>query len=274
MASPTSSSTASGAVALLDLPIQSAVGIDGHVIVLQRNDFVGICAVLSDHRFHLLTVRPASTTEKQTLSALTCGFVILPPKESNWIVARRYDPKTEEVGAAPLDQLTTANLVKEVQSGRMQQRVVPYSSILSTSEIDNWKMQTNYISERLLNKRGLVHGDKVVPGCYEDEMDTTASSKALDGKPLVYPPIPVLDDTNKLKRTSHVGTKRYLAQLSPVDRTALFLDDCPADCAFSDVLTRYYDDSWEELLGDIQLSYTMFLHIQCLASLEHWWVAL
>jgi len=270
MMASTSATTASGAVALLDLPLQSAVGVDGHVIILQRDDFVGVHGVPSDHNFHLMTARPASTTEKQSLSALTCGFVILPPKESDWIVARRYDPQTEEVGAAPLDTLTTANLVKEVQNGRMQQRVVPYHSILSISEIDCWKAQTSFISGRLLNKRGLSHGDKIVPGCYEDDMDTSSASKAEDGKPLVYPHIPVLDHTSKLKRTSHMGTKLYLAQLSPADRTALFLSDHPAGRAFSDVLTRYYDNSWEELLGDIQLSYTMFLHVQCLSSLEHW----
>ena len=269
MASATSA-TANGAVALLDLPLQSTIGLDGHTIVLQRDDFVGVYGVPSDHCFHLVTVRPASTTQKQTLSALTCGFVILPPRESDWIVARRYDPRTEEVGSAPLDALATTNLVKEVQKGRLQQRAVPYHSILSPSEADFWKTQTNFISQKLLDKRGLDHGDKVVPSCYDDDMDNFASSTALDGKPLVYPPIPVLDDKSMLKRTSHVGTKRFLARLSPADRTALFLDDHPADRALSNVIARYYDNNWEELLGDIQLSYVMFLHIHCLASLEHW----
>lgn len=272
---PPPPSTASGAVALLDLPIESAVGVDGHVIVLQRDDFVGIHGITSDHSFHLTTVRPASTTEKQTLSALTCGFILYPSDSSDWIVARRYDPRTEEVSSSPLDQRTTENLVKEVKLGRMQQRVVPYSSILPATEIDTWKKQTDFISDNFFAKRGLCHGDKVVPGCYEDEKDTNASStgKDVDGKSLVYPPIPVLDDSSKLKRTSHVGTKRYLAQLSPADRTALFLDEHPSDRAFSDVLTRYYDGRWEDLLGDIQLSYVMFLHIQCLASMEHWYVS-
>lgn len=270
MASSTTTSTASGAVTLLDLPIQSAVGIDGHIVVLKRDDFVGIRGVPSDHSFHLLTVRPSSTTQKETLGALTCGFMLFPPKDMGWIVGRRFDPTTEEVGSAPLDELTTVNLIRQVQEGRMQQRVVPYDGILPKSEIERWKTQTKFISDRLLDKRGFSHGDKVVPGCYEDDDNTASDSKAIDGKSLVYPPVPVLDDTGKLKRTSHVGTKRYLAQLSPADRTALFVNDHRADRAFEDVLTRYYGNSWKELLGDIQLSYSIFLHIQCLASMEHW----
>ena len=122
------SSAATGAVALLDLPLRSTVGVDGHVIVLQRNDFVGVYGVPSDSRFHLFTARASSssTTENQTLSALTCGFVVLPVKESEWIVARKYDPHTEEVGSEPLDSLTTENLVKQVQRGQMQQRLCMY----------------------------------------------------------------------------------------------------------------------------------------------------
>lgn len=269
---PETSSTASGAISLLDLPTQSAIGIDGHVILLKRDDFVGIISgVPSDHMFHLLTVRPASTTQKETFSTLTCGFVLFPPKKSDWIVARRYDPRTEEVDSTPLDELTTANLNRQVQEGQMQQRVVPYDGILPTLEIETWKTQTSFISEGLLDKRGLCHGDKVVPGCYEDDNCNESNSEAAaDGKSLVCPPIPVLDDTSKLKRTSHIGTKRYLAELSPADRTALFMEENPADRAFANVLARYYGNNWKDLLGDIQLSYTMFLHIQCLASMEHW----
>ena len=196
---------------------------------------------------------------------------MFPIKDSDWIVARRFDPRTEEVDSEPLDELTTANLVQQFRKGQMQQRAVPYDGILPASEIETWNIQTRFISEGLLTKRGLCHGDKVVPGCYDDDDDDNESEpKDIDGKSLAYPPIPVLDDSSKLKRTSHAGTKRYLAELSPADKTALFVNEHPANVAFTNVLTRYYDNNWKQLLGDIQLSYTMFLHIQCLASMEHW----
>jgi A1 cistron-splicing factor AAR2 len=270
MASSSASSTANGAVSLLDLPIKSTVGVDGHIIVLKRDDFVGIFGVPSDNRLHLITARPASTKQQQeTFSALTCGFILFPVKESDWIVARRFDRRTEEVGSTPLSELTTANLVKQFRKGQMHQRTVPYEGILSASDIETWNTQTRFICEGLLTKRGLSHGDKVVPGCYEDDSNDSGQ-KDVDGKSLAYPPIPVLDDSSQLKRTSHAGTKRYLAELSPADRTALFVHEHPANVAFTNILTRFYDNNWKQLLGDIQLSYTMFLHIQCLASMEHW----
>ena len=36
------------------------------------------------------------------------------------------------------------------------------------------------------------------------------------------------------------------------------------------ILQRYYNQCWQRLLGDIQLSFILFLHFQCFASLEHW----
>jgi hypothetical protein len=155
------------------------------------------------------------------------------------------------------------------EGGVEPQRAIPYHRILSVSQIDYWKTKTSFVSARLLDKRSLGHGDKIVPGCYADDIDV-APPKPVDGKPVDYPPIPYLDDANKLRRTRHVGTKRYLAQLSPSDRTTLFLDDHPADRVLTDILSRYYDSKWEDLLGDIQLSYTLLFQIHCLASLEHW----
>lgn len=265
-----SSSGASGTVALLALPSQSEVGVDGHNFVVRRDDFVGIHGVPSDYVFHLITVRAAGSTEAQSHSALTLGFAILPPRELDWIVVRRYDPQTEEVSSSPADDLTCSNIMQLIREGGVEpQRAIPYHRMLSLSQIDAWKKQTNFVSPRLLYMRSLSHGDKIVPGCYADDDDAPAP-KPVDGEPVDYPPIPFLDYSNKLKRTRHVGTKRYLAQLSPSDRTSLFLDDHPADRVLTDILFRYYDNKWEDLLGDIQLSYTLLLHIHCLASLEHW----
>ena len=270
MASTASSSAASGTVALLALPSQSAVGVDGHNVVLRRDDFVGIQGIPSDHMFHLITMCAAGSSEAPSRSTLTLGFVLLPPRDSNWMVVRRYDPQTEEVSSTPVDDLTCSNLMQQIRVGGVEpQRSIPYHRMLSLSQIDAWRKQTSFVSARLLDMRSLGHGDKIVPGCYADDADT-AAPKPVDGKPVYFPPIPYLADTNKLKRTRHVGTKRYLAQLSPSDRTALFLDDHPADRVLTDILSRYYDNKWEDLLGDIQLSYTLLLHIHCLASLEHW----
>jgi len=96
--------------------------------------------------------------------------------------------------------------------------------------------------------------------------------------------------------SSHEGTKRYLTSLSPQQRTAFFMNqnhrqnnkqnhlqsdvdmdmnldmdmDTPADKVFHHVLRTYYHNAWQDLMGDLQLSFCVFLSCSCLASLEHW----
>ncbi len=121
-----------------------------------------------------------------------------------------------------------------------------------------------------------------------------------DGTTMQYPPIPCLlipdrKDDKKGGKTKariyhglvqhHIGTRRYLAMLEPNQRTVLFtsigpngdVDDddtfkslSPPDIVFNDILHRYYDDQWEILLGDLQLSFAVFICCSCLSSLEHW----
>jgi hypothetical protein len=170
-----------------------------------------------------------------------------------------------------------------------------------------WKEQTRYInesSELLLNTiRGLSSGNKIVPGCYdpEDEDDdddddeaTTditnkqrqkKTTKIVDGISLAYPPIPVIDMKLSLAAhaTKHNGTKRFLSRLNPSERTRLFLLSSSTSATSTSpsssnknftwlerILSDYYHNSWKALLGDLQLSYLLFLHLGCYSSLDHW----
>ena len=128
-----------------------------------------------------------------------------------------------------------------------------------------------------------------------------------DGKSLTYPAIPCIDTsiTNDLRLvTRHTGTRLYLSTLSPNERTRLLLfsssvndnDDDDDDketeeegnagngtsnCyrrslpvgeyVFEDVLRRYDNSRGEEyFLADIELSFLLFVHLECHVSLEHW----
>jgi A1 cistron-splicing factor AAR2 len=130
-----------------------------------------------------------------------------------------------------------------------------------------------------------------------------------DGKSLTYPAIPCIDTsiTNDLRLvTRHTGTRLYLSTLSPNERTRLLFfsssvnddddDDDDDDketeeegnagngtsnCyhrsqpvgeyVFEDVLRRYDNSRGEEyFLADIELSFLLFVHLECHVSLEHW----
>jgi A1 cistron-splicing factor AAR2 len=157
-----------------------------------------------------------------------------------------------------------------------------------------WREQTRYIRKDLLKDiRGISSGDKIVPGCYdpEDEIKknndktiTVSTEKDNDGKSMAYPPIPVVDPRLSLVKHKHHGTNRFLSRLEPRERTRLFLTSSSAAAATASecdsgapnfvwldrVLKDCYRGSWKALLGDLQLSYVLFLYLGCYSSLAHW----
>ena len=316
-------STSGGTVALLDLPPGSSLSVDGSTQIIRREDFVGIHGV-PPSGFHLVVVSSAggpatnntgacadnddavhgSQTNISKPSALhTTGFVLMRNSsdgdndgvsnhDEGWIVARRYDPQTEEICSTSPDGVTCSNLQRSIQDGSIgPQRVVPYHRFIENQTNPHaWKVITSFISSSLLQMRGIASGEKIVPGAYEEDFDDEkrnvtsddgegsekyskakdpAESTPRDGISICYPPMPCIEGSH-MARTGHAGTKRYLSHLSPSDRTALFLDTEPGTKALDTVLRTYYDGSREELIGDVQLSFLMFLQLGCLSSFEHW----
>lgn len=202
--------------------------------------------------------------------------------EGGWIFARRYDPRTEEPSSAPVDSITASNLLRSIGEGSVgPQRVVPYERFVGDGDLERWACGTGWISSELLRRRRLRGGDKVVPGSYEEKDDGDEKKKEdgrldeSDGRTPSYPHVPCIDPESSspghpAKRGVHAGTRRYLSTLSPLERTALFLDPEPGSKALRDVLGRDYGGVWGDVLGDVQLSFLLFLHLGCLASFEHW----
>ena len=283
-----------GLIALLDLPKHSRVGLDGQVIILQHEDFVGISniPVAAATTFHLVTAAAAAagskTSNNQNLG-MTVGFVVFDTKNPVRLI-RKYNPQTEEVSHETVDDITTNNLLQQVQQGTLPPtRLLPYNQIVTTPQNVNhhWTQTTRYIcSSNILQLRNLHSGDKIVPGAYQEEEQvgdatntTTTASVQNDGKSISYPPIPVLDPTKELHKHKHAGTQRFLAKLPPPERTQLFLrqedkqdQDLPSSSStlLQHLLMHYYQNSYQALLGDVQLSFVLFLQLQCLHSLNHW----
>ena len=286
---PINNTTETATIAILGLPVGSALSFDGHTIKLQRDDFVGIQGIPVDKNedaFHLITVRggvvKSSNKDENNGNAasITVGFILSTfgqQSTSSLALARKFDPITEEVSSTPLDDMTTSNLCSQIQNQQIEpQRMVSFANAFPTEQVEHWKSQTNYISAKLLQKRGISNGTKIVAGSYGETEETSNQPKKLDSKEIIdgtsvaYPAIPVIDSRKSARHSRHAGTKKYLASLSPSERTALFLDSNPHNYVIEDVLRRYYDNRSEDILGDVQLAYTLFLHLQCLLSLETW----
>ena len=312
--------SASTAIAILDLPVGSIINVDGIAIVLQRCDFVGIHSIPStapnttlcnhnsenptgnDSIFHLVTIRGGNVKANTNRGApatvaTTVGFILIPNGMENSVVARKYEPQTEEVSSNHIDELTINNLIDQVRNNQIEpQRMLSYSDIVSTMNEECWYDLTNFITERFLKIfRKVQHGNKIVPGAYEsnddvnDVMDTThqnnaKSSCGMDGIPCIYPPIPVFakdmhtksfaSDHNGVPAYRHLGTRRFLQALSPSVRTSLcFATNNGANCAnnaLDHIINTTYEQQWEYLLGDVQLSFVLFLHLHCYTSYTYW----
>ena len=273
------------AIALIDLPINSLVGVDGQSIRLQREDFVGIKGVPTKG-FHLVIARAGAcgTSEEQkqgNVAATSAGFVLqtTPGGRENQVLAlvRRYDPMTEEVSSKLEDSITISSLSEQINVGRIgPQRMVSYSDFVSSDQLQAWSKLSDCISETLLVERKIQNGSKIVPGSYggeESKISTnTTSATIVDGASVTYPVIPVMNNesTSSVRYSRHEGTKRFLSALSPTDRTSLFHHENPSTVVMEMVLKQHYGGDWQHLIGDLQLSYVLFLHLQCLSSLEHW----
>jgi A1 cistron-splicing factor AAR2 len=251
----------------LDLPSGSAISIDGISVSIQRDDFVGISQIPSQH-FHFITVTAKS-------SALTTGFVLLPGSE---VLVRRYDPRTEEVSSTlSVDEMTIQNLKQQLPALEQQQRIVPYSLLVKEVQQAKWSQcLTTYISGDLLQRRGIrTSGQKVIPGCLNDDGGNITGSNHLpsqqepDGIPLSYFPVPILDQ-RRPRWASHVGTQQFLQTLSAPERTHLFVDPHPSQRAWERIFAEQYRHNWEWVLGDLQLSFLCFVHLHCFESLMHW----
>lgn len=310
-----------GIIALLDLPSKTHVAIDGIHQIIQRDDFVGVSHV-PNHQFHLIILRPSSEfhPNKGTMSnhgniSPSMGLIVFQnddnTKNNPWIVARRYDPFTEEISSQKesVDHVTCLNLIRAVNTNAIPaNRVVPYSIFLQGSTpssstaasfagvpledtLQNWEGLTSFITPQLLKKRNLKHGEKVVPGCYEDDsiplhdrkessnppptQNDTHIERTHDGVEVQYPPIPCISnmkDKRLFFKSQHFGTTKYLENLTPSERTSLYLQRNSGTTypILDHILLQYYNAKWQHLMGDLQLSFLLFLQLGCLSSLTHW----
>ncbi len=256
--------------------------------------------------------------------ALPVGFLLSsPPSASSptsnsldskydWVFARRYDPRTEEISNEPVEDLTLQNLLTAMkEGGELIRFIVSYHQFMGSggrasnanvesSPISSWNARTTWIHSAYLQRRhGLCHGDKIVP-CADAADDSpgknatgVASVRSLrcDGTSMSYPPIPGVDPTVDSGRIArHGGTRAYLAEVSPEMRTWLLFGgnnrgnvfrpppmenvggkfNNAGEYVWNDVVFRKYEGNERDFLADIQLSFLVFLYLECHFSLEHW----
>lgn len=219
----------------------------------------------------------------------------------DWIFARRYDPHTEEISDEPVDELTLKNLLMGMEvGGELNKFVITYDQFMGSPSnnkrsLPSWETRTSLINSRFLQRcHGISHGNKIIPSSdnsltKHDHVAPNGSNLKTDGTSISYPPIPCIDRTiNARQLMQHSATRLYLSKLSPEKRTRLLLGEDSGteylnlgEYVLKDVLCQYYGDdnqddndgsssSKNDFLADVELSFLLFLFMECHSSLEHW----
>ena len=260
----------------------------------------------SNIQFHLLVVRAGkeSTNHQNGGGSLPVGFVLVSSVKNgnaidghDWIFARKYDRQTEEISNELLDEVTERNLMNAIidESGELKKYAMSYEQFMGSdgtnNNITSWKACTTLIDGAFLSKQhDLTHGDKIVPSSdtsHEADSEMEMGNTVIDGTSIRYPNIPCIDpEINARQLTRHEGTKAYISKLDPNLRTWLLSGGvcgvtsneeclCPEEYIWNDVLNGHYaknssGSSEDHFLADIQLSFLLFLYMECHSSLEHW----
>ena len=83
------------------------------------------------------------------------------------MVAHRYDPRTEEVGAALIDAVSADDLQDSIRQGQVEAvRLIPYPQFVADHQ--EWHRAPCFITRQLLLSRHVDHGSKIVPGPFKE----------------------------------------------------------------------------------------------------------
>ena len=225
-----------------------------------------------------------------------------------WIFARRYDPHTEEMSNEAVDGLTVKNIILAMRRGTTDsQAIITYGCFIGSASNNEsmtgtgenhapsgWEDRTSMINAQYLKRRHqIVYDNKIVPSSESINQTVSANNESAvtnnnlksDGTSISYPPIPCIDQTiNPRQLAQHRGTRIYLSKITPGKRTwLLFGGDSdtepmsPGEFIWNDTISRHYggngissNNSERDFLADIQLSFILFLYLECHSSLEHW----
>ena len=299
MSNELTNSTIGSTIALVNVPAQSRLSLNGNPTQTLYNEEPLIIVPRLSGRCHFLITCTSGTTQFNTaekqdyakgMEAPTIGFLLLKHNddEQDWM-ARKYNPQTEELDAQPLDSASLYNLQQQVEpllfrtshrisvSAHANIKIIPQGH-WGTEEANHiWQTYlTHFISLPVLQRHQLSgNGDKIVPGTYADEDVAADTRDTSDGTSIIYPPIPCLEPHSRTltSKRCHLGTQRFMTLLSPEERTSLHCSSenrSIADAALESALRRHYDNDWSILVGEWQLSFVIFMGCSCWSSLEHW----
>jgi len=177
-----------------------------------------------------------------------CLLAFRPGQVEVW----RWDAREEDMDRVP-DREEAERLALGVRNFDFDSRLGPYPE----GQGEAWTRLTYLISLRVLERTGIAHGQKLsgapsLPQETEGEEGAQPAHQASASGGPCFAAIPAL---------------RKPVGMDPSQVSQYHMD---GTCRVQEMLTTHFEGHWEDLLGQLQLSFVMFIAISSFQGLEHW----
>ncbi|CAI5743492.1 unnamed protein product [Peronospora destructor] len=168
------------------------------------------------------------------------------------VVVREWSMEKEELGP-PRPGLNMEHLERAVLSFQLDSGLGPYPK----QHLKTWQRLSSFISASVLQQCGVEFGAIILPG--DAVEDASISSKVPAGIAPYFSDLPRTAQFTALQKTR--------ADLSGAARTAYHFDRSER---LEELIETQFGGDWKRLLGELQLSFLIFLQLSSLAALEQW----
>ncbi|ETP51876.1 hypothetical protein F442_03057 [Phytophthora nicotianae P10297] len=242
-ASDNSSAAIGGFLVCLDVPAATEFGVD-YEVFRTGPKFQGV-------KFLPLGIHFVLFRSHEQEHGIRQGFFIDVERHAQ-VIVREWSLEKEELGP-PRPGLNVENLERAVLSFQLDSGLGPYPK----QHLKTWQRLSNFISASVLQRCGVEFGAILLPG--DAVEDAATSSKTQDGVIPYFPDLPRTVRFTVLQKTR--------TDLVAQARTAYHFDRSQR---VEELIETEFGGDWKELIGELQLSFLVFLQLSSLAALEQW----
>lgn len=185
--------------------------------------------------------------------------------EHNELIVRSWDTANEEITAANvLSEDTFNELSFSIQQGHLNHQLGPYPF----AQHNTWVNLTSKISMSVLQRTECTPGNIIIPGSAEDMESTPGSSATMTALKPYFPGLGRIARFSDIKSVETMLTES-LNKISERTRelTSLNMDKSRI---LKELVTTYFDQNWNDLLGETQLAFLLFLLLFSHPALVYW----
>ncbi|KAG7391085.1 a1-alpha2 repression [Phytophthora pseudosyringae] len=232
-----------GFLVCLDVPSATELGVD-YEVFRTGPKFQGV-------KFLPLGIHFVLFRSREQEHGIRQGFFVNVERHAQ-VIVREWSLEKEELGP-PRPGLNVENLERAVLSFQLDSGLGPYPK----EHLKTWRRLSNFISASVLQRCGVEFGGILLPG--DAVEDAATSSKTQDGVIPYFPDLPRTVRFTVLQKTR--------TDLSPEARTAYHFDRSER---LEELIETEFSGDWKELVGELQLSFLVFLQLSSLAALGQW----